>query len=87
MPDDREYTPYQRRIIREYYNTAKPRAVANLQEIVTELYLAKSEGRREQLWQRARKALEAAGMKPKMIDHICAKESVEILAEHVKDLL
>ena len=87
MTDDREYTPHQRRIIRDYYDTSKQRSVAKVQEIVTELCLATTDRKRDRLWERARKALEALGMKPSMIDHICSKRSPEILAGHVKDLL
>ena len=87
MTNEREYTPHQRKIISNYYRTAGERSVTNLQEIVTELYLAKTPKKRDRLWERARKALAALGMKPKMIDHIVATGKPEILAEHVKDLL
>ena len=87
MTGDREYTPHQKRIISDYYKTAGERSVSNLQEIVTELYLATTERKRDRLWARARKALDALGMKPSMIEHICSKRRPEILAEHVKDLL
>jgi len=86
MPDEREYTPHQKRIISNYYRTAGERSLSNLQEIVTELHLATTDRRRDRLWARARKALEALGMKPSMIEHICSKRRPEILAEHVKDL-
>ena len=86
MANEREYTPHQRRIIQNYYKTAGSRSVANLQEIVTELYLAKNQKKRDALWERARKSLGALGMKPSMIAHILDKRQPEVLAEHVKDL-
>ena len=48
MTDDREYTPRQKKIIGDYYKTASPRAVANLQKIAGELYLATTERKRKQ---------------------------------------
>ena len=87
MPADREYTPHQKRIIGNYYRTARERSLASLQEIVTELYLAATDRKRDALWERARKALQALEMKPSMIDHIVSTGKPEILAEHVKDLL
>ena len=86
MAAEREYTPYQKKIIANYYKTAETRSVDSLQQIVTDLYLASSEKKKQQLWERARKALEAVGMKPKLIEHIMSKKKPELLAEHVKDL-
>lgn len=83
----REYSKYQRKIISNYYKTAGSRAIDNLQQIATELYLATAEKKRARLWQRARKALETLEVKPKMIDHIISSGKPEILAEHIKDLL
>ena len=82
----REYSPYQRKVISNYYKTAETRSVSTLQEIVTELYLAGTEKKRQQLWERAGKALAAVGMKQNLIDHILAKRKPELLAEHVKDM-
>lgn len=87
MASEREYSSYQKKIIANYYRTAETRSVANLQEIVTELYLAGTEKKREQLWERARKALEALGMKQSMIEHILSTKKPEVLAAHVKDML
>jgi hypothetical protein len=87
MPEKREFTKHQLKIIKNYYETAGGRALTNLQEIVTELYLAASEKKRKLLWERARKALETLGVKQSMIDHILSTQKPEVLAEHVKDLL
>ena len=87
MAKDRDYTKHQLKIIDNYYKHADTRAAQNLQEIVTELYLATSEKKRGRLWERVRKALATLGFKPKMIDHIVSTGKPEILAEHVKDIL
>jgi hypothetical protein len=87
MGEKRDYTRHQLKIIKDYYETAGGRALTSLQEIVTDLYLAASEKKRGQLWDRARKSLEALGMKPAMIAHILSTRKPEVLAEHVKNLL
>ena len=87
MTAKREYTKHQQKIISNYYKTADARAVDALQQIATELYLASTEKKRTQLWQRARKALETLEVKPTMIDHIVSSGKPEILAEHNKDML
>ena len=86
MASEREYSRYQKKIIADYYRTAETRSVANLQEIVTELYLARTEKKRQQLWERARRSLETLGMKQTMIEHILSTKKPEVLASHVKDL-
>ena len=87
MASEREYSHYQKKIIGEYYRTAEHRGVSNLQEIVTELYLAETEKKRQRLWERARKSLEALGMKQTLIEHILSTKKPEVLASHVNDLL
>ena len=87
MGSGREYTRHQLKIIEKYYRTAEDRGIQNLQEIATELFLAESDRKRKELWDRARKSLAVLGMKPKMIDHIVSSARPEILAAHVKDLL
>ena len=86
MASQREYSNYQKKIIADYYKTSETRSVANLQEIVTELYLAASEKKREKLWERARKSLTQLGMKPSLVEHIVSTGKPEVLASHVKDL-
>ncbi len=86
MASEREYSNYQKKIIGEYYRTAEQRGVSNLQEIVTELYLAETEKKRQRLWERARKSLETLGMKQTIIEHILSTKKPEVLASHVNDL-
>ena len=50
MPD---YTRHQKKIIERYYDRREEIMLAKLQEIVTELYLAETDAKRDQLWKRA----------------------------------
>ena len=85
MSGERQYSKHQLKIINNYYKTANERSLQSLQEIAAELYLATTE-KKTQLWERARKAMETLGIKPKMIEHIMASGKPEVLAEHVKDM-
>ncbi len=86
MAGERQYSKYQLKIINNYYKTAGERSLQSLQEIAAELYLATSEKKKALLWDRARKAMETLGVKPKTIEHIMASKKPEVLAEHVKDM-
>lgn len=82
MPD---YTPHQKKIIERYYDRREEIMLTKLSELVTELYLAETDKRREQLWQRAEAAMKNLKIKPALSTHILAKRSPEILAGHIKD--
>jgi hypothetical protein len=82
-----EYTKYQTGIISQYYNNLDTILLQNLSELVTELYLADTEKKKTQLWQRAHKAMLKLKVQPVIIDHIMQKQSVEILAKNLKDWL
>ena len=47
-----DYTPYQKGIIRRYYEHKDTMALQNLAEIVSDLYLAETAKQQEKLWKR-----------------------------------
>jgi hypothetical protein len=82
---DREYTPYQRKIINRYYEHADDLGYQKLSELVTEIYLA--EGKKaDRLWKQAEKALTRLKVDQAMKDHLLGKRDPAVLAEFVKDL-
>ena len=78
---------YQKTIISNYYENLDTIMLQKLGELTTELYLAQSDAKREQLWQRAYKAMAKLKVKPGIIDHIMAKRDIEILAKNLQDWL
>ncbi|MCA9294341.1 MAG: hypothetical protein KDA20_11060 [Phycisphaerales bacterium] len=58
MSTGREYTKHQRGIINRYYEHIDTITLQRLGEIVSELYLAETDKKREQLWKRAAQSLE-----------------------------
>ena len=86
MSGERNYSKHQLRIINNFYKTADERSLQTLQEVAAELYLATSDKKRALLWERARKAMETLGFKPKTIEHIISTGKPEVLAQHVKDM-
>ena len=83
----KEHTDYQKKVISRYYQNLDSIMLNNLQELVTELYLADSPKKAERLWKRAQNAMEKIKVKPEIIEHIMEKRSVEILAKNVQDWL
>ena len=81
----REYSSYQKKIIKDYYKNLDTIALTRLQELVTELYLADSEITRGRLWKRVEKAMEKLAI-PKLIkNNILQTQDVEILAKNLEE--
>jgi hypothetical protein len=82
-----EYSSYQGKVISRYYDNIDNIMLTKLSELVSELYLAKTDARRKQLWQRVNKAMENLKVKPGIIRHIMEKQDIEILAKNLQDWL
>jgi len=53
------FSPHQKKLIENYYNNRDAIMLNKLGDIVTELYLADSNPKRDRLWKRAERAMEA----------------------------
>lgn len=78
---------YQQKVISSYYNNIDGIMLDKLQELVSQLYLAPSEAKLKQLWDRAHKAMIQLKIKPAIIEHIMQKKDPAILAKNVADWL
>ncbi len=83
----REYSQYQKDVISNYYGNLDAIMLQKLSELVSELYLADTEARRDRLWQRAQKAMENLKIPPAIIGHIMTKKDVRILPKNLNDWL
>lgn len=80
-----DYTPYQKKIIKRYYDNSDSIGYQRLAELTSEIYL--SEGKKlDRLWTQVSKALEMMKVAPSRIEHVLAKRDPKILAELVKEL-
>ena len=81
----KEYSQHQQKVIKRYYDNLDTIKLQKLQELVTDLYLAKDTPKEEKLWERAEKAMIQLKIKPKIVEHIMVKRNVEVLAENLED--
>ena len=79
-----DYSPHQKKIIERYYDRRDQIMVARLQEIVTDLFLAESDRKTDQLWLKADKAMAALKVPEAMRAQIMSKRDPENLARHVR---
>ncbi|MHC4738151.1 MAG: hypothetical protein ACYS9Y_04510 [Planctomycetota bacterium] len=82
-----ERSEHQKKLISNYYKNLDTIMLQRLGELVTELYLAKTDGQKKILWQRVHKAMENLKIAPAIIKHIMAKKDIEILAKNLNDWL
>jgi hypothetical protein len=81
----KEYSQYQKAVIGSYYDNLSTIMLQKLGELVTELYLAETQTKRDKLWQRAHKAMVQLKVPQPIIDHIMKTRKVEILAKNLQD--
>jgi intergrase/recombinase len=82
-----DYSQYQKAVISNYYDNLDTIMLQKLSELVTELYLADTDARRDRLWQKAHRAMVKLKVPPAIIEHIMGKKDVEILAKNLQDWL
>ncbi|QDV61530.1 hypothetical protein [Crateriforma conspicua] len=76
-------TPYQDKIIKNYYQNRDAIGLQKAQEAITELYL--SEGKkRETIWKRLESHLEKIGLKPEQIKKLRAADDPAKVAEAIQ---
>jgi hypothetical protein len=82
---ERDYTPYQQKIIKRYYDNQDTIQRQRLAELVSELYL--SEGKkRERVWKTIAAALTKLGYSEQRIAHLLKQDNPALVAELVKEL-
>lgn len=80
-----DYTPYQQRLIKRYYQNQDTIQLQRLAELVTELYLAQGK-KRSQLWKRIESALTRLQVPADRIEHLKTKDDPKLLAKLVQEL-
>ena len=81
----REYTDYQRSVVSGYYSNLDAIMLQKVAELVSELYVADTEAKKDRLWQRVRKAMTNLKIPPAIADHILSRRDAEVLAKNLQD--
>jgi hypothetical protein len=80
-----DFTPYQQKIIKRYYDNQEALQLQRLAELVGELYL--SEGKkRQRVWASVVTAMQKLGVPASRIDHLKAQDNPALVAQLVKEL-
>ena len=82
----KNYSKYQQKIIKNYYDNKDAISLQRLSELVTDLYLAEGKTR-ETKWKQAVAALEKLGLKPARIKHLREQDNPAMLAQVVEEMM
>ena len=80
-----DYTPYQQKIIKRYYDNQDTLQHQRLAELVSELYLSECK-KRQKVWDRIAVAMQKLGIPQSRIDHLRQQDRPELVAQVVKEL-
>ena len=80
-----DYTPYQQKIIKRYYDNQDTLASQRLAELVSDLYLATGK-KRQKVWESLESAMQKLGVPQSRIDHLKKQDNPALVAELVKEL-
>jgi hypothetical protein len=80
-----DFTPYQQKVIKRYYENQDPLALQRLAELVSDLYLATGK-KRQRVWENLVLAMRKLGIPQERIDHLKKQDNPALLAEVVKEL-
>ncbi len=82
-----ERTPYQDKIVKRYYEHKPEIMRQKLGELTTELYLAETPKKREQLWKRVALALKNVNIHDDVVNALIAKDDPAALAGFIERVL
>ena len=81
-----DFTRYQKQVIKRYYENEDGIAEQRLAELVSELYLAEGEKKKNRLWQSAGEAMTKLDVPQSRIDHILNTRDPALVAGVVEEL-
>lgn len=80
-----DYTPYQQKIIRRYYQNFDTIKAQRLSDLVAEIYLAEGK-KRERLWKQVADCLTQLEFPASRIEHLLQRRDPALLAGILKEL-
>ena len=81
-----EFTKFQQKAIKNFYDNRDSIALQRAQELVTELYLSDGK-KRQKHWENLAGHLLKLGVKQDVIDHLHRQDKPELVANLIKKLL
>jgi hypothetical protein len=81
-----DYSKFQQKVIKRYYENRDAIALQRAQELITELYLSTGK-KRQKHWDSLALHLGKLGIKPDVIAHLRSEDKPELVASLIKKLM
>lgn len=85
MAEQRNYSPYQQKVISRYYENRDQVDEQRLAELATNLYLATGK-KRAKHWETAREIMTRMKLPISRIEHVCGSDNPALLAEVIQEI-
>lgn len=82
---DREYSRYQQKVIKRFYDNREQNDEQRLSELVTDLYLA-TEKKKIKLWSQVEEIMQRLGVPPTRLAHVMKSQDPAVVAAVVEDI-
>ena len=82
---DRQYSKFQQKAIKNFYDNRESISLQRVSELVTDLYLAEGKSRATK-WKQIATAMERLAVPKAEIDHLVKKDDPALLAKKVSEL-
>jgi hypothetical protein len=84
--NEKGYTPYQKKSIRNFYDNKDTRLVQKLGELVSNLYLETNEKKIETGWKKIKKMLTDIKVHPGEVEYLTKDKNISIISKKLDEL-
>lgn len=84
--DVKGYTPYQRKVIKNFYENKDLRLIQKLGELVSNLYLESNEKKRESGWKNIRKMLIDLKVNSHEVEYLTKDRNLAIISKKLAEM-
>ncbi len=83
---EKGYTPYQQKVIRNFYENRDHRLVQKLGELVSNLYLESSGKKQESGWKRIKKMLIDLKVHPHEVEYLTKDKNLTVISKKLAEM-
>jgi hypothetical protein len=84
--DVKAYTPYQKKMIKNFYENKDLRLIQKLGELVSNLYLESSEKKKESGWKNIKKMLIDLKVNPNEVEYLTKDRNLTIISKKLAEM-
>ncbi len=80
------YTPYQRKVIRNFYDNKDLRLIQKLGELVSNLYIETNEKKKESGWKRIKEILTDLRVHPHEVEYLTKDKNLTLISKKLSEM-